>query len=184
STKTARTLGDKNYEITTGLSPAPSFVLGRGFADNFDAGILIEKQFTPQLSLWGKYAFKNGADREFSFATYGGIFQAIDFTTTKGLFLAPIVSYQVGWFEIYLVPRYNYVHWDAGKLNSDKSDDSILDNVEWESESFSYYQLTLGVNFWFSQGFGLNLTGQYWYLPSTDAEMKEVIPGIELLWRF
>ena len=174
----------KNWEINTGFSPAPTFSFGRGFTDDFDAGMILEQQLFTQLALWTKYAFINSGDNGVSLAGYGGVFQAFDFGSSKGFFIGPIVSYKKDWFETYFITRYNYVTWNLGAITPDDRDDVFINQIDWASGSFTYLQGTLGVNFWFSEGFGLNINAQYFKFLELEAETDEIIPGIELMWRF
>ena len=42
----------------------------------------------------------------------------------------------------------------------------------------------LGINFWFTDKFAVNVSGQYWTFFTDKVEAKRVLPGIEFLWRF
>ncbi len=184
SPKSGRSLGEKNWEITSGFSPAPTFSVARGFSENFDAGALAEYQLFPQVAVWGKYSLINTDKRDYAVALYGGLFQALDLAESQGFFAGPIISYKKKWFETYFVIRYNYVDWDPIKLTANDKDDSLFDSVDWDAGSLDYMQYTFGMNFWFTDGFALNLSGQYWSFFENGVHTDSVIPGIELIWHF
>ena len=71
SEKTARTLGDGNWETNVGLSPAPNLTIGRGFGDSFDLHISYESQLVPLLELGGKFSFVQNK-QGLSFSIFGG----------------------------------------------------------------------------------------------------------------
>lgn len=183
SPKSGTSLGEKNYELSAGFSPATNVGLAVGIKDNFDIGFGYEVQIFSQVSTWAKYSFVNNQEGH-SFAMYGGLFAATDISSSYGFFTGPIYSYKYKWFEHYLVTRFNYVHWDVGVIDSDDKDDSLFDDIDWGSGSFSYLQFTYGINFHTSKKFALNLSAQYWYFLGGDNESHNVIPGVEFIFKF
>lgn len=183
SPKSAASLGEKKYELSAGLSPALNAGLGIGIKDNLDIGFGYEIQIFSQISTWAKYSFLNNPEGH-SFALYGGLFAAADISSSYGFFLGPIYSYRKDWFEHYLVTRINNVHWDVGDINSDDRDDSIFDDIDWGSGSFSYLQFTYGVNFHTSKKFAINLSAQYWYFLGGESGANNIVPGVEFIFKF
>ncbi len=185
NTKTARSIGDGNYEMTAGLSPAASFAMGVGVSDNFDLGLTIEQQLLPLLGIWGKYSlFNNNNDNAISLAAYGGVFFGENVVDTYGSFAGPVLSYKYGWFEVYTSIIYNIVRWEDGELDFEGDDDSFLDGISWNGDSVSYLQFTFGINLWFSDSFGLAVSGKHFMAIGSESQGFGTMPGVELIWRF
>lgn len=132
STKTARTLGDANWEIDSGLSPALYFSASRGFGENFDGGVTFEGQASPVLGVSGKYAFINAQEKGFSLSGLGGLFLGQDIAQSSGFYIGPVLSYKLDWFEPYLVTRYNWVKWNGQDLSGNERDDLFVDLVSFD----------------------------------------------------
>ncbi|MBF0298058.1 MAG: hypothetical protein HQK51_05020 [Oligoflexia bacterium] len=190
STKNASTLGASNWEISTGFVPTPSLSASRGFGKDFDSGIIIEGQMFPLIALWGKYAFRNFEGLEFfrkdyAFSLYGGIFHALDPAASKGFFIGPVISYKYNWTEVFLSVRYNWTHWDSVDASFSDKENFIFHDLKREKETLSYMQYSLGVNFWFTEKFGLSLAGKV--LQAVDGSNYldfTVLPSAELMFKF
>lgn len=182
TTNSARSLGKSNMQIDVGFSPAPFVSFGYGFTQNFDAGILYEEQLAPLLGLWGQYSFINNPEK-WSLALYGGVAAGSGLQNSTSYFIGPIVSYKKKWFETYLTSKYNYVDFKARDLTADEQDDFFIDSID--TWNISYIQTTLGMNFWFSDKFALNISAKHFYLLNSDANTDvEIVPGLGLSWRF
>ena len=182
--KTARTLGDGNWEIDTGFSPALYFTTSRGFSDDFDAGVMVERQFFPVFGLFGKYSFLNKKDDEFSASVYGGGFLGVDVVESSGFFLGPVLSYKASWFEPYIVIKYNWVKWKGQDLNGDEKDDLFVDLFRFDDIEFSYMQYVLGFNFWCTEGFALNINAKYFSFFGSDvSDDADALFGFGFTWR-
>ena len=182
STKNARPLGAGNWEINTGFSPSYTFSAGRGMGDAFDLGATLELGLESTTALWGKYSLL-GADGPAALALYGGGF---DSSGGRGFFLGPVVDYRKGWFEAYFIPKYNYVDWKAWDIENEE-DDAIVRIAEGFEGHHDYMQLILGFNFWFTDGFGLNLNGQSFRSLSGSSSLEfkdDTLVGAELMFRF
>lgn len=182
SPKSAASLGEKNYSLSAGFSPALNAGLGIGVKENLDVGVGYEVQIFSQISAWTKYSFVNNIEGH-AFALYGGVFAATDISSSYGFFTGPVYSYRKDWFEHYLVTRFNSVHWSAGEIESDDRDDSIIDEIDWDSGSFNYFQFTYGINFHTSKKFALNISAQYWLFLDSDNQSNKIIPGVELIFK-
>ncbi|MCB0377760.1 MAG: hypothetical protein KDD33_04645 [Bdellovibrionales bacterium] len=181
TTKNGRTVGKGKWEIDGNVLPAVGLSVSRGLTDNFDAGILIERNFGMVYSAWGKYSFINQA-QGWSLAAYGGAFYGSGFGNSDGFFLGPVTSYRKNWFEVYLSARYSYVTWRAGSLTTDEQDDSIFDFVSWNDITFNYVQADLGFNFWTSDTFAINVHGKSMISMDKDVTFTtSVIPGFALI---
>jgi len=188
STKTARSLGKGTWEIDAGISPAYSFSASRGLSHKFDLGLTIEGQVgAPVFALNGKYAFINKQNEGFSLSGFGGAFSGAG-ADSYGYYLGPVFSYKVKWFEPYLVARYNWVKWKGVDLSTDDTDDLFVDLLDFDDTDISYMQYTFGINFWFSQTFGLNLNLKVITFFGNDVEADDqsgvATPGVALLLRF
>ena len=183
STKTARSLGEGKWEVSTGFSPALNVNVGKGITEKVDAGIIVEQQFSPVVALWGKYSFSTSAE-DSAFAAYGGVFKGSGTSDSSGFFFGPVASYKKKWFEIYFLPVFNYVKWEAGSLTLEDQDDSFFDEINWQSSSLKYMQYTLGVNFWFTEGFALNISGKTWSFFDDNVKSEGISPGLEFIWNF
>lgn len=181
SPKTASSLGKGELELTGGLSPAANATLIYGLTEDLDFGGTYEIQFFQQVSVWGKYSFINQMQSH-SLALYGGVFAALDASSTRGIFVGPVYSYRHKWFEHYLVTRYNYVNWGAGDIKQEDKEDSLLD-LNWDSGHFSYLQFSYGINFWTSEKFAINISAQYFYYLDNDGDASNIVPGIELIFK-
>ena len=147
----------------------------------------IEGQAFPVLGLSGKYAFLNKQEEGFSLSGFGGVFLGYDVVESSGYYVGPVFSYKIGWFEPYLVARYNWLKWKGQDLSSDKRDDLFVDLLSFEDVELSYMQYTLGFNFWFSKGFALNLNAKYFTFFGNDVESDDetnILPGLAFMWRF
>ena len=178
SEKTARTLGNGNWETNVGLSPAANITIGRGFGNNFDLHFSYENQLVPLVEVGGKFAlFQN--KEGLSFSLFGGGFSAGNST---GYYAGPIVSMKKGWFEFYTLAKYNNVTWKAD--DSTEADDSVFDFSLSEDQNFDYWLAVIGVNFWFSDGFGLNLNGKKFFMDNASDDGDRLIPSAHFLFRF
>ncbi|MAW07036.1 MAG: hypothetical protein CME61_02010 [Halobacteriovoraceae bacterium] len=178
SEKTARTLGSGNWEINTGLSPAYNAWLGRGITENFDLNIAVESQIGTVFSFGGKFSFLQNPEG-LSISAMGGFFTG---TNSTGYYAGPIVSYKSGWVELYALAKYNNVSWEA---TSDTADDDVLFDFSLsQSVDFNYWVAVVGANFWFSDGFGLNINGKKFLSSDTSSKGDEIIPSANLLFRF
>lgn len=184
SPKTARALGQGNWEVSTGLSPAFNVSAAVGVHEKVEVGVLLEQQFFTETAVWGKFTALDFKDDGPSVAFYGGGFLAVDASGTDGYFLGPIVSFKKDWFEMYLVARYNKVNWETAEITLEDQNDADLLYFDWSAGSTQYYQYVLGINFWFTQKFALNISAQYWQFIGSDAEQESIEPGVELVWRF
>ena len=178
SEKTARTLGSGNWEINTGLSPAYNAWLGRGITENFDLNLAVESQIGTVFSFGGKFSFLQNPEG-LSISAMGGFFTG---TNSTGYYAGPIVSHKNGWVELYGLAKYNNVSWEA---TSDTADDDVLFDFSLsQSVDFNYWVAVLGANFWFSDGFGLNINGKKFLSSDTSSKGDEVIPSANILFRF
>lgn len=188
SPKTAGTLGAGNWEISTGFAPAPSLSVSRGFAKDFDSGIIIENQIFPLIALWGKYALKNSENKNYAFSFYGGVFHALDPADSKGFFIGPVVSYKYDHTELFLSAQYNWVHWDSVEMSLSLSDkkNSIFNDIKWkqEKETLSYMQYSLGMSFWFTDKFALSLACKLLQVVDGSEHGLKAYPSAELIFRF
>lgn len=185
SPKSARTLGEGNNKIDVGLSPTPSITYGHGLKENLDVGGLVELQLGFVASVWGKYAFINNPEG-LAVSLYGGGFWGSSGTLSKGVFLGPVLSYKLDWFEAFSNIKYNSASWDAGALVSDKQNEegeNALGGVNWDSGKMEYTQMVIGANFWFTEGFGLSVYGSQLY-DSTPEFDQGLLPGVELMFHF
>ena len=179
SEKTARTLGDGNWELNSGLSPAANIFLGRGFGDHFDLHVSYENQLASLLEVGGKFALTQ-AKKGFSFAVFGGGFMGGG--NSSGYYAGPILSIKHGWFELYTLGKYNKVNWKADESAND--DDSIFNFSLGEDVEFDYWMAVVGVNFWFSKEFGININGKKFFLENSSDEGDKLIPSAHFLFRF
>ncbi|MCB9060499.1 MAG: hypothetical protein H6622_03135 [Halobacteriovoraceae bacterium] len=187
STKTARTLGEGNWEIDTGFSPALYLGTSIGVSENLDVSFLIEAQAAPVIGLSGKYALLNSQDEGFSFSGLGGVFLGIDVVESSGFFIGPVLSYKVDWFETYIVTRYNWVKWKGKNLNSDQRDELFIDFINFDNIELSYMQYTFGFNFWFDQKIALNINAKYIKFFGNDVsnnDKESLLPGVGFIFRF
>ena len=156
STKNARPLGSGNWEINSGMIPAFTSTIGIGVTEAIDLGVTLEFSFEWKKALWSKYSFL-GKDGPIAFALYGGAFDSL---SGRGFFLGPVVDFKKDWFEIYLLPKYSYVDWQ-GTLGKKEKDDLIIRKLNNDSIGHTrYIQTILGINFWFTEGLGLNINIQ------------------------
>lgn len=179
SEKTARTLGDGNWETNLGLSPAVSLTVGRGFGSNVDLHISYESQIIPIIEIGGKFALINNKDG-IAFSLFGGGFT--DGANSSGYYLGPVVSYKKDWIEFYGLAKYNNVTWEADASTDD--DDSVFDFNLSINQNFDYWLAVAGVNFWFDEAFGLNINGKRFFIDETSDEGEKIIPSIHLMYRY
>jgi len=186
STKTARSLGKGKWEIDTGSSLASYFSVSRGFTDNFDARATLEYQAFNVFALSGKYSFINREDEGLSFAAIAGGYVGIDTVKSTGFYLGPVLSYKVKWFEPFLILRYNTFEWEGVDLSSDQRDSFLFDLINFDKADGSYFQYTLGFNFWFTPKFALSLNAKFLHFLDDDiieGSDSRVWPGLGLVWR-
>lgn len=128
--KTARSLGEGNWEIDLGATPSYLSV-NRGFSENLDMGLTVENQLGLVFELSGKSAFINRSEEGYSLALFGGVFTGDTLGGNSSEFrLGPVLSYKSGWWEPYLVLTYNLGQWEWEGLTKDedsKSDNSFID---------------------------------------------------------
>lgn len=124
----------------------PSLKYSIGLSDDFDLGFQYE---VIEYGIWGKYALINRKGDGFSLAGVAGT--GLSFEGFYG-YLGPIVSYRMGWFEPYLMTRYNYVHSPIPKI-------SISTNGEFSVEPghYRYFQHTAGFFAWPLDWLGMGL---------------------------
>lgn len=173
TTRNARTLGEGGNKMQ--VSPALP-VLGvsyeRGLTENWDMGLAAELQLGSVYSAFTKYAFINTEDG-FSLAMSGGGFygSSIADVKSRGFYAGPVVSWRKDWFEVFLFPRYNYVHWQGFDIEQDESetDDLAFDLKPNDSSySFRYLQVDLGFNFYTNARFNLGVGASYIYFLDSD----------------
>ncbi len=191
--KTGRSLGEGNWEVDAGASPGYLSV-NRGFSENFDAGLTAEMQIGVNMELSGKYAFINNSENGTSLALFGGIYKgSVVGGSNTGFRLGPVLSYKSGWWEPYLVLTYNLGKWRWEGLEDDSKSDKDnslidIDNAYKPGEeiaTYSYMQFTLGMNFWVTKGFALNINTKYLTRAGGDISIEGSIPlALGLYWRF
>jgi len=185
SPKTGRSLGHKKWLIDGSLAPALGITAGRGFTDNFDAGLIYENQLGSVISAWGKYAIVNQPEGV-AFALYGGIFKGSGLGDSQGFFGGPVVSYRSGFFEAYLNSKYNYVSWFYNdSVGSNVSDANLRLNLT-EDGNFAYIQSDFGFNFWTSKKFAFNIHGKHFVSLSKDKIDFDdsLVPGLAIIFVF
>ena len=178
SEKTARTLGSGNWEINTGISPAYNAWIGRGVTENIDLNLSVESQIGTVFSLGGKFSFIQNLEG-LSLSAMGGFFTG---TNSTGYYAGPVISYKAGWFELYGLAKYNNVSWEA--TNDTADDDVLFDFSLSQNVDFDYWMAVIGTNFWFSDGFGLNINGKKFLSSDTSSKGDEIVPSANLLFRF
>ena len=178
SEKTARTLGSGNWELNGGASPAYNAWVGRGVSDNLDLNFSVESQIGTVFSLGAKYAFAQG-NEGLSFSLMGGAFYGANST---GYYAGPVVSVKNGWFEVYGLAKYNQVSWDGTSETTDE--DTIFNFSLDQSVDFNYWMGVAGLNFWFSDGFALNVNGKKILGSDTSDDGDGIIPSVNLMFRF
>ena len=192
--KTARPLGEGNWDIDVGASPAYYLTVNRGFSENLDVGLTLESQFGMNFELSGKYTFVNEGEEGYSLALFGGLYTgSIWGGSNSGLRLGPVLSYKSGWWEPYLVLTYNVGewHWEAKtkETSEDSKDDDTFFNIDdfypeqGKIASYFYAQFALGSNFWFTEGFAFNINFKYLVNTGGDVKIRGGTAGIGLYWR-
>ena len=182
STKNARPLGQGNWEVSTGISPAVTLTMGRGMTDSLDLGATFELSLDSTTSLWGKYSLFD-ADVPVALALYGGGFRS---SRGQGFFAGPVIDFQWGNYQVFFVPKYNYVDWNSDWTRDD-NDGFIIRFLEERVGHYSYLQNLLGLNVWFTDGFGLSLYLHFFRKLSGSTRhrfRKGRTGGVELLFRF
>lgn len=115
----------------------PSLKYSIGLAENFDLGFQYE---VIEYGVWGKYAFINNKGEGFSLALLGGT--GLSFEGFYG-YAGPVVSWKLGWFEPYLISRFNYVRFPQPKISI-----ATIGEFEVLPGTYRYFQHTLGFMVW------------------------------------
>ena len=116
-------------------------------------------------------------------ALYGGGFRS---SRGQGFFAGPVFDYRTGSFQIFLLPKYNYVDWDSDWTKED-NDGFIIKFLDRYIGHHAYMQTVLGFNVWFNDNVGMSLYGHFFSSVSGSTEYKfkdGVVGGSELLLRF
>tara|TARA_B100000925_G_scaffold262107_1_gene219226 strand:+ start:14291 stop:14893 length:603 start_codon:yes stop_codon:yes gene_type:complete len=179
SEKTARTLGDGNWETNVGMSPAVSVTVGRGFGESLDLHFSYESQIVPIVEVGGKFSIIQN-NEGLSFSLFGGGFT--DGGSSSGYYAGPVVSFKKNWIEFYGLAKYNNVTWEADASTDD--DDSVFNFNLSINQNFDYWLAVAGVNFWFNEGFGLNINGKRFFIDDASEDGERIIPSLHLLFRY
>ena len=179
SEKTARTLGDGNWETNVGLSPAPSITIGRGFGESVDLHLSIESQIVPLIDIGGKFSITQRKEGV-SFSIFAGGFS--DTSSSSGFYAGPIISLKSKWFEVYALGKYNNVTWKASEKEQAK--DSVFDFSLNSDQNFDYWLAVVGINLWFNDGVGLNLNAKKFLIKNTSDDGDNILPSLHLLMRY
>ena len=81
-----------------------------------------------------------------------------------------------------MLGKYNNVTWKAN--SSTEADDSIFDFSLDADENFDYWLGVIGVNFWFTDGFGLNVNGKKFFVDNASEDGNKFIPSVHMLYRY
>lgn len=192
TTRNARTLGEGNNKMQV----SPGFpVLGvsyeRGLTENWDMGLAAELQLGTVYSAFTKYAFINSEDGFSLAASAGGFYgNSIADVDSRGFYVGPVASWRKDWFEVFLFPRYNYVHWEGFDVETNSSDtDELFFDLKpnGTSYSFRYMQFDLGFNFYTGSRFHFGLGASYIYFLDTsdiDGANGFWLPEFMIGWTF
>lgn len=131
---------------TTKSGWLPSLKYSLGLTDDFDLGFQYE---VIEYGVWGKYAIINNQDEGFSLAGVAGL--GLSFEGFYS-YVGPIVSWKLGWFEPYLMSRFNYVDAPVSKI-----DLASVGEFTVSPGTYRYFQHTLGFMTWPMDWFGVGL---------------------------
>ncbi len=176
---TANPLGEGNKGMDLGFSPAPYLQFTYGLNDVADVGGGIEVQLGYSLYAYGKYNFYTQRNKGCSLSLLGGGGIGRSIINTQFLFAGPIGSYRYNKFEAFVHPRFNYLMYDRFNVGSGNSS---TDGFSFDGGKFYYWQLSGGVQYYFSPRFALGLTGII--MPPAPGEPVYGAPGLSMLFRF
>ena len=181
SPSTARSLGGGEPNLMINLVPA-GVDWSIGVSSDIDVGLGAESQIAPLVYSWAKYSVVNRPEKG-AVALLGGVFysEGIENSTGQGYYLGPIFSYKAGKAEWYLVPRYNRVNWAAGGGAASSADGSFSFVLEPIDGVFDYFQVNAGLNLWFSEKFGMNVSALC--LKPSGQALACVAPLLAIGWR-
>jgi hypothetical protein len=125
----------------------PSLKYSIGLQDDLDLGFQYE---VIEWGAWAKYALVNNREEGFSLAGLVGLGLGAD----GGYYgyLGPIVSWKLGWFEPYLMTRFNYVRYEESSVAVTRSGEFTV-----KPGTYRYFQHTLGFLTWPLDWFGVGL---------------------------
>jgi hypothetical protein len=182
SSKTARAIPEDETLVDFGFSPFPYATLASGLADKLTLSGSIEQQLFPLVAVALKYSFLD-RNEGFSLAAELGTSLGMGVVKSYSGFVGPIFSWKKNWFEIYLYPKYNYVHFDKLELSDGDKADLFIDAID--PGSISYLLNALGSTWWVTPEFGLNLELKYFVLLSDPGEVRHnIIPSIGFMLLF
>lgn len=182
SSKTARAIAPKTTQVDFGFSPFPYATVASGLVDRVTVSGSVEQQLFPLIAGAIKYSFSEKQDG-LSFAVEGGASLGMGIVKSYSGFAGPILSWRKDWFELYLYPKYNYVHFDKITLSDADRDDLFLNEVD--PGSISYLLTSLGTTLWIKETVGLNIEVKHFALLTKPGEVKhDLIPSIGMMIAF
>lgn len=188
SMTTASSLGTGNWELGVHLDSllsivtqdvifshvSPNLSFARGFSENFDLGI------SQKHGIELKYAFLNNT-KDFSMAVIAGwgfgfaVFSSDGNSVYNAIYLGPILSYKLEWFEPYFFVVYNNYYSSDTFLVREQKDFHIYKQ---------YMDVSLGFNFWVSESVALSLSGGVKFPFDEKVSLTNNRLGLGLLARF
>lgn len=145
STYTARSSGSGHVSLDLGSIQGvqyPSFRMNVGVHQNIDIGLQYE---TLAFGALLKYALINSPNEGPAFSLLGG---AGTSGTGKYYFGGIVASYKSKMIEPFAVARYNYVTWPTQDMGD------LIGSIN--AGSGGYFQYTLGLNLWITNGIGVS----------------------------
>ena len=189
TTRNARPLGEgqNKIQISPGI-PVLGISYERGLSDKWDMGLAAESQLTPVFSGFTKYSFVNKEEGT-SVAASGGVFYGTGFIDSYGGYVGPILSWRKNWFEFFVFPRYNYVHWNGLNLDSNNDTDALFFDFVSDNTSVDlhYVQIDTGINFYTKSRFSFGVGVSYFYFLDPkyiDGTSVGWLPEFLVSWTF
>lgn len=182
SSKTARAISEDQTLVDFGFSPFPYATISSGLAKRVTVSGSIEQQLFPLIASAIKYSFSDKQEG-FALAVEGGASLGMGVVKSYSGFGGPILSWKKNWFEAYIYPKFNYVHFD--KLELSQSDRADLFVSEVDPGSMTYLLNAVGVTWWINSNFAINTEAKYLVILSKPGEVKhDLIPSIGFMIGF
>lgn len=179
--------GQNKIQVSPGI-PVLGVSYERGLTEKWDMGLSIESQLTPVYSAFGKYAFLS-QEEGISVAVSGGAFYGNGIIDSYGGYAGPILSWRKKWFEFFVFPRYNYVHWNGLDIESNNDTDALFFDFVSDTTSVDlhYIQVDTGINFYTKSRFSFGVGVSYFYFLDSkyiDGTSVGWLPEFLISWTF